>query len=202
MSNDATEIVVGANGRVLVADADTLGSGDFPTDVLVGSGDELDLAVWTEVGFVSENGVTFTDGKTIADIPAWQAFYPVRKIVTEKMTKVEFVMRQWNTDTVRFAFGGGSVSESGGVATYIPPAPGDLDNRAMVVEWVDGEATYRLVLPRGIVTGDVAAQVVRTAASDLPVSFEVSPAGLPVDGDLSTQPWYILTDAQQFESGS
>lgn len=200
--NDATEIVVGANGRVLVADADTLGSGDIPTDVVVGSGDQLDPAVWTEVGFVSENGVTFTDGKTIADIPAWQAFYPVRKIVTEKMTKVEFVMRQWNTSTIRFAFGGGSVDMAAGVATYTPPAPGDLDNRAMCIEWVDGPDTYRLVLPRGIVTGDVAAQVVRTAASDLPVSFEVSPAGLPTEGDLLSQPWYIVTDADQFESGS
>ncbi len=200
--NDATEIVVGANGRVLVAASDPLGSGDFPTDVVVGSGDALDPSVWTEVGFVSENGVTFTDGKTIADIPAWQAFYPVRKIVTDKMTKVEFVMRQWNTETVRFAFGGGDVDVSSGVALYTPPAPGDLDNRAMVVEWTDGPDMYRLVLPRGIVTGDVAAQVVRTAASDLPVSFEVSPAGLPVEGNLASQPWYIVTDADQFASGS
>jgi hypothetical protein len=43
----------------------------------------------------------------------------------------------------------------------------------------------------------------RTAATDLPISFEVTPQDTPTDGDLGTQPWYIVTDAAMFgESGS
>lgn len=195
--NDASEIVVGANGRVLVADADAVVA--WPDDVITGSGDDIDAA-FVEVGFVSEDGVTFTDGKDINDIPAWQAFYPVRKIVTGKSSRVEFVMKQWNAETASLAFGGGAIDTTGGVSVYTPPAPGELDSRAMIVEWVDGEDVYRLVLPRGIVTGEVSSKVTRTESADLPIAFEVTPEGTPADGDLGTQPWYLVTNAAGFGS--
>ena len=191
MSNDAEQIVIGANGRVLSAPVDSVVS--WPDDIA----SALDPA-FVEAGFTSEDGVTFTDGKTIADVMAWQAFYSVRKIVTEKASKVEFVMRQWNSENVKVAFGGGDIDHSSGVAVYTPPAPGELDTRAMIVEWTDNGDTYRLVLPRGLVTGEVSAQIMRTNAADLPVSFEVTPRGTPVAGDLSTEPWYLITDALAF----
>ena len=188
MAVDASEVVVGGNGRVLVADADTA---VFPETMAA-----LDSG-WTEVGYVSEDGITFTSGQEIEDIMAWQSFYSIRKVVASKSATVEFVMRQWNEDTVALAFGGGSVSRAAGVATYIPAEPGDLDERAMIVEWEDGADTYRLVLPRGLVTGEVSTNVVRTAAADLPVSFEITPEGLP-DEDIESNPWYLLTDADGF----
>jgi hypothetical protein len=191
--NDASEIVVGANGRVLVAPT----TAEMPDDV------STDLSAdWSEVGFVSENGVTFTDSKAITDIPAWQSFYPVRKIVSGKTSTIEFVMRQWNRTTVVFAFGGGAITNAAGVATYVPPAPGILDSRAVCVEWTDSGDTYRLVMPNGLASGDVSPNVVRTAATDLAVSFEATPEGNPVDDDLGSNPWYILTDAEGFASGS
>ncbi len=195
--NDASEIVVGANGRVLVAVADDVVV--WPDDVVVGSGDDLDAA-FTEVGFVSTDGVTFTDSKNINDIPAWQAFYPVRKVVTDKMSKIEFIMKQWDGTTVTTAFGGGSVTTDTGVSIYTPAEPGELAELAMVVEWIDGADVYRLVIPRGIVTGEVSTKVTRTDAADLPVAFEATPAGTPSEGDLGTQPWYIVTNAAQFGS--
>ncbi len=199
MSNNSEEIVVGANGRVLVANAADVTL--WPDDVTDTSGDSLDPA-FQEVGFVTEDGVTFADGKTINDIKAWQSFYPVRKNVTEKSSKIDFVMRQWNPLTVVTAFGGGAVDNSTGVSIYTPPVPGTLDELAIIVEWVDGDDTYRLVMPRGVVTGEVSSKVTRTDAADLPISFEASPAGSPDSSDLGTQPWYILTDADQFGSGS
>lgn len=201
MANDSSEIVVGANGRVLVLDADTAAS-VLPDDVVTGSGDSLLDDGWVEVGFVSEDGVTFTDGKDINDINAWQAFYPVRKIVTAKSSKIEWVMKQWDGTTVTTAFGGGTIDNSTGVSIYTPAAPGDLHELAVVVEWVDGGDTYRLVMPRGIVTGEVSTKVTRTESADLPVAFEATPAGTPEEGDLSSQPWYLITDAAQFGSGS
>lgn len=188
MPADASEVVVGANGRVLVAPADTA---VLPTTMAALN------AVWVEVGYVSEDGVTFTDGKDIEDVNAWQAFYPIRKLVSAKNSAVEFVMRQWNESTVPFAFGGGTISRTAGVTTYKPPAPGVLDERALIVEWTDGAETFRLVFPRGMVTGEVSANVVRTAALDLPINYEVTPAGVP-DGTLAKEPWYLLTNATQF----
>lgn len=188
MAVDANDVVVGANGRVLTAPTGTA----LPTTMAA-----LNVA-FIEVGYVSEDGVTFTDGKDVDDIGAWQSFYPIRKVVTGKTSTVEFVMRQWNESTVKLAFGGGTISRTAGVTTYTPPGPEELNKIATVIEWQDGSSTYRLVLPVGMVTGEVSSNVVRSAAADLPVSIEVTPAGLPVPGTPSTQPWYLLTNAPQF----
>jgi hypothetical protein len=186
---DSTEVVVGGNGAVYVAPVGTA----LPTSVLPFS--TLNAA-FRQVGYTSEDGVTFTDGKTIEDVRAWQAFYPIRKIITEKESSIEFVMRQWNQDNVVTAFGGGTIVEMpGGVTKYLPPGPGDLTFLAMVVEWTDGTNNFRLVLPRGQVTGEVSANVTRTSAADLPIKFDVAPVGNPVAGQDSTQPWFLLTDA-------
>lgn len=190
MANDATEVVVGASGRVLVGDPTLV---TLPTNVATAL-----AATWVEVGFVSEDGVTFTDSQDINDIPAWQSFYPIRKVVSSKASKLEFVMRQWNETTVPLAFGGGTISRVSGVTTYTPPAPGTIFYRAMVVEWTDGGNTFRLVVPRGLATGEVSSKIVRTDAADLPISFDVVPSGSPVAGQLSTQAWYLLTNDASF----
>lgn len=188
MPVDSTEVTVGASGRVLVAPVGTA----LPTSMAA-----LNVA-FKDIGYVSEDGITFTDGKEIEDVLAWQSFYPLRKIIASKSTVVEFVMRQWNEDTVKLAFGGGTISRTAGVTTYTPPGPEELDSRAMIIEWTDGAETFRLVFPNGLVTGEVSSNVVRTAAADLPLSFEVTPTGLPIVGTLSTQPWYLLSNATQF----
>lgn len=190
MGVDASEVVVGANGRVLVAAADDVSESGMPDDV-----DSELSGDWTEVGYVSEDGITFKAGQTVDDIPAWQSFYPIRKVVTAKTAGCEFVMRQWNAFNLILAFGGGSIDDSTGDSVYIPAAPGELDERAICIEWVDGEDIYRLVFPRGMVTGEVSSNVVRTKAADLPISFEVTPEGEAESGDLSTQPWYLITNA-------
>lgn len=186
--NVASEITVGANGRVLVADYSAVSV--WPTTVAAAL-----PAQFVEVGFVSEDGVTFTDSKTIADVKAWQAFYPVRKIITEKMSKIEFIMQQYNDNTVKAAFGGGIVAVASGVVTYTPPVPGEIAVLAMVLEWTDGTDIYRLVMPRGMVTGEVSSKVTRTDNADLPVSFEATPLSSPTVGQLGTQPWYLLSNA-------
>lgn len=197
MTIDSDEVVVGADGRVWVAPEDTAVPDDFTTL----SGD------WINMGYVSEDGITFKNGQEVEDINAWQSFYPIRKVVASKSTGVEFVMRQWNADTVQLAFGGGQVVDdnTGVYKLYVPPTPGELDTRAMIIEWEDGDSQYRLVLPRGMVTGEVETNIVRTGAADLPIAFDVTPAGAPDSLDdpptvdqLATQPWYLITDAPQF----
>lgn len=190
MPADANEVVVGADGKVWVAPAGTA----LPTNTATALN-----AAFKDVGYVSEDGVTFTDSKEIEDVGAWQSFYPIRKLITGKNFAVEFIMRQWNEDTVKVAFGGGTISRTAGITTYRPPKPSDaLDVRAVVIEWFDGAATYRLVIPRAIIDGEVNPNVVRTAAADLPVSFAASPSGSPDGVTLALEPWYLLTNATQF----
>lgn len=186
MAQDATEVVVGANGDVFVA---PVGS-NLPVDV----DDPLDTAFSEALGFTSEDGVTATDGKTTTNIGAWQSFYPLRTIVTERNFSVAFVLRQWNQDTVSLAFGGGTFEATGSFTKYTPPDPSVIDERVLVVDWADGDDHYRLVVPRCTVSEDVATQVTRTNAADLPITMTVL---APAEGD---DPWFMLTDAVRFSS--
>lgn len=190
MPADANEVVVGGNGKVYVAPAGTA----LPTNIATALN-----AAFKDVGYVSEDGVTFNDSKDVADVEAWQAFYPIRKLIEAKNSSLEFVMRQWNEDTVKVAFGGGTISRVSGITTYRPPTPdAGLTYHAVVVEWVDGASTYRLVIPRCVIDGEVSPNIVRTAAADLPVSLAVTPSGNPDGVTLALEPWYLVTNAAQF----
>jgi len=162
--NDSSQVVVGANGQVYVAPA-PLDPGSEPDDVTTA----LDAA-FVELGFISEDGATFTEGKDITDIGAWQSFWPIRKIVTARTVQVAFAIRQWARENIEFALGG-TVEDNGGEFTYTPPSPSELDERSLVLQWQDDDKNYRLWIPRGIVSENVEFQLVRTAAADLAVTF-------------------------------
>lgn len=181
---DASEVVIGANGAFLTAPFGTT----LPTTLA-----DPDAA-FVDHGYTSEDGVTFRDEKEVEDIEAWQSFYPVRKVVAAKTSGIETVLRQFNPDNAQLAFGGGAVDVSGGVATYTPPAPGELADISAIVDWQDGDYNFRLVVPKAIVTGEVETNLVRTAAADLPIALEATPEGEPTDGDPETFPFYILSD--------
>jgi hypothetical protein len=185
MTQSAEDVVIGANGSVSTAPFGTT----LPTDV-----DTALHAAFIEHGFVSEDGVTFRDDKEVEGIPAWQSFYDIRKVVSAKSSGIEYVLRQYTPDNLKLAYGGGDIEVAGGVATYTPPVPGELDDRSQVVEWIDGDYTWRLVVPKGIATGEVESQLVRTAAADLPIAFEATPEGAPTPGDPETFPFYIVSD--------
>src|SRR6185503_13529384 len=162
MPNDSSEIVVGANGTVWVAPVGTT----LPADI-----DEALAVDFVDVGFVSENGATFTDSKEITDINAWQSFYPVRRIISSRSSQLAFAIRQWNSDNVKFAFGGGQVTSTANGFEYTPPDPSELDERALCLEWADDTKNYRLVFPRGLVSENVESTAARTSAMDLPITF-------------------------------
>jgi hypothetical protein len=183
MAIDNDEIVVGANGSIYVANV----GATEPTDILSGW-----AAAWTNLGYATEDGVTITDGKTITDKMAWQSFHPVRKLVTGRMFTVSFTLIQWNLGSVVLAFGGGSVSTpSAGVYKYTPPTPENIDERALGIEWTDGapsvHKTYRLIVPRCIVSENVETVVSRTDSANLPITVAAV-------GEAGTNPWYLLTN--------
>lgn len=190
---NAGNIVVAGTGKVATG---PVAAGTLPVDIATALN-----AAYEEVGFTSEDGVTRTDGRSVDDVPAWQAFYPPRKIVTEKSGSVAFVMREYDPDTVALAFGGGTLTVVAGPpakSIYTPPEPEDLDYRTLIVEYEDGGDTFRFVIPRGLVTGDVESNLTRTGPLDLPITFDMTPAGRPTAGvtttALATQPWYEISN--------
>lgn len=192
---DASEVVVGADGNFYTA----------PYSDSLALPDDIDTALdarFAQHGFVTGDGVNFADGKEIEDLDAWQSFYPIRKIIVSRSSKIECVLRQFNAHNVKLAFGGGSIESAGGVSIYVPPAPGELDNRAAVVEWFDDQYGFRLVMPKGVVTDDVETNLQRQDSANLPIGFEATPAGTPTAGDETTFPFYIVTDHPAFTDES
>lgn len=183
MSKDVDEIVVGANGTVWVAPVGTTAPA---TEIAAPA------AGWVDMGYTSEDGATVSDSKTLEQIPVWQLFYAARRIITERDLNIAVVLRQWSGEKVKLAFGGGEVTEpTADHFKYTPPSPGEIDERAYMLDWVDGTKHYRLVIPRCMVTENVETNIVRTAAADLPITVGI----LGSDG---VDPWYLLTDDPSF----
>lgn len=188
MGKDADEIVVGANGSVYVAEV----GATIPASIAVPLGGS-----WTELGYVTEDGVTWTDGKSLQSIRAWQSFYDLRRIVDSREGMLAFGMMQWDGVTVPLALGGGEITESApgsGNFRYTPPDPADIDERAMAVEWTDGDKDYRLIFPKGMVSENVETNIVRTGAAILPITFALL-------GEEGVEPFILDTNDPAFASG-
>lgn len=188
MAQNAEEIVVAAQGSINVATVtDTL---VYPT-----TEDETLDSAFAELGYATEDGVTFTATPNVEDINAWQAATPVRRLVTARALTLATQLEQWNEDTFAIAFGGGEWSESGTTFRYDPPADTDaLVSLAVVIDAQDGDRKMRWVVYRTNVTEAVETNLTRTAAAVLPVTFS---ALTPDDQDRA---WYYLSDDAAFGS--
>jgi hypothetical protein len=185
-ANSSDQTVIGASGTLYIG---------TPGATITAPTDE-DTAVDTDlvqVGFLTEDGVTFRDGKEVGSLRAWQTPYDVRRFVTGRMFELEFSLMQWNWHTVPFAFGGGTLTEpTAGEYKYVPPDGADLDERALVLDWLDGTEIHRLWVPRGIVIDAVEVTIKRDEAAVLPIKF-----GAIFDG--TNDPWTYFTDSTAFD---
>ena len=175
MALDADEVVIGANGAVYVGAVGSTG----PTDIETA----LDAA-FTHLGYVTDDGITLTPGMDTAEINAWQSFYPVRRIVTSRSFDIAIPLLQWNQESIKLAFGGGSFATTAGPPayyTYTPPSPEEIDYRALVLEWADDTKEYRLHVPKVLVTdaGDLSLNRTDAAALDLTFSLEATDGSNP-----------------------
>src|SRR5262245_1223156 len=117
MAPNAAEIVVAANGTIFVANI-TGTSVTYPTTVR----GTLAGTLWMEMGYVTDDGVTFTATPNVEDIMAWQSATPVRRVTTSRELAVAASLLEWDWDTFVAAFGGGTWSNDGTTYTFNPPA--------------------------------------------------------------------------------
>ena len=163
-TQDATELVVAGFGNVWVGPYGTA----LPTTPTANP------AGFNKVGLISEDGVDWSEEKTVQDFMAWQSRYPVRRSLTDVKLKITCALQQWNEDNLIAALGGGSVSSpSAGVYKYVPIADTEqLDDVSVVVDWNDGSENHRLVLPKANATEGVSIKLQRTELAVIPVAFE------------------------------
>ena len=159
---DGTEVRVAGAGHVYVADAGTA----LPDDL------EAMPVGWTDLGYVTEDGVGFTFGRETEDINAWQGS-KIRVLTTAEPVSVALALMQTNADVLKVALGGGAITVNTGVYTYTPPAEGVNTERAMVIEFVDGDLTYRYGLHRVQLEGEVTFTLTKAGAVTYPLTFGV-----------------------------
>lgn len=183
MAQTAEQIKVAAEGKIYIAQK--AWEPVLPTDVTTA----LDTN-FKEVGYASDDGVSFSKSEQVEDVNVWQSQTAARRIVTSRDFSATVPLAQWNRNTVSAAFGGGTWSEPKvGVFRFDPPADVEaLAEYVVVIEAEDGKKKDRWVIERCNVTGDVETQFVRNAAALLPVTF----SALTPDG--KEKPWYFLTN--------
>ena len=161
--NLASQVKIGSGGKVWVAPIGTV----IPANETVAP-----AAAFKPLGFITEDGVTIRDSKTVQEKRAWQNRYPVKRWVNSRAYEVSFTLEQINWLTFPFAMGGGTLTEpTAGKFKYVPPAPDFLDSRALLIDWSEGAVLYRLFIPEGLVTDNVEFQVQAEDTIELPVTY-------------------------------
>jgi len=183
MAQTAEQIKVAAKGGLFLARFDD--EPKLPEDLDT----SLDAA-FSEVGYASTDGVTFTKSEETEDIEVWQSKTAVRKIVTKRDFSAATSLVQWNRQNVSLAMGGGEWTEpKPGVYRFDPPKDYDaLTDWVAVIETVDGERVDRYVIEKCNITGDVETQAVANAAQMLPLTL----SALTPDG--KDKPWFYLSN--------
>lgn len=183
MALDATEIRAGLGAHVYIASAGTT----MPTGLATPSNS------FTELGYVSEDGVTFTSAPDFRDQMAWQSLRPIGRKRTGIEETITFGLMQINKAIVSFAFGGTTTTDLTTYYTVTPPAVDAApDYRALVIDWKDGSDNYRLAAPKVLLTGSIELALKATEDTIIPVEVTIIE---PTSGAA----WTLITDDASFE---
>lgn len=141
MALAASEVRVGVTGAIAVAPAAT----SAPTTVAAA------LTGFTDIGYVSEDGLTTSTGTDTNDIKAWQNGDLVRRVQTSHDFTLQFTMLQTNEKTLEVYYG--NFTHGVGAADGSVQVTGEQGYRgAWVFDVVDDDQLIRIVVPDGQVT--------------------------------------------------
>lgn len=188
MSNNADEIVVAQDGSINVAPYGTT----LPT--LTSSPTSALNAAFKEMGYASEDGVSFSVARDIVGRRVWQSKSEVRRDEQGRDETLAMVLVQWNEDTMREVFGGGEVENTAlNVFVYTPPAPGEsLREVSVAIDWQDGDKDYRLLIPKATVDGDVEITLNAQEMAGLPFGLKA------LYDDVAGFAWRVISDDPSF----
>jgi len=159
VANDGDNVRVGLTGSVYIAPKGTTAPVDLDTAWPAG---------WVDLGYLSDDGVELTYSTETEDINAWQSLSPVRKVLTGVDMTLGFTAIELKTTTMTLYFPSATMSDVSGTVhkLSIPAAPAP-DERAIGLEWIDGDIKNRLIIARGEVTDREALTLARSGAVGL-----------------------------------
>ncbi|WP_353809076.1 hypothetical protein [Agromyces sp. SYSU T00194] len=155
---DIAEVRVAVDGIVATGE---FGVATAPTDGTTELG-----VTWSDLGYVSEDGVTETTEQSTTVLRAWQRAKKVRTLIEEGTVRYAFTLLQTSADTVAFYYGG-TVGTDGSIVIDVSVERPVI---AFILDVIDGDDVIRAYAPEAQVV-EVGDQVF---ASGEPVGYEVT----------------------------
>jgi len=158
---------------------------------------------WVDLGYVTPDGITANYGREVTEIYAMQSADPVRVISTRTPKTIGFSMMQQGRDQLILAMGGGTYALEAletDVYRYTPPSAAVIDERAMLVEMIDGVHIYRWEYKRVQNREGVEQTLQREDSANFPVTMQIlTPADGSAPFNLITNDLPLTTDEQDEE---
>lgn len=155
MALSADNVNVAVTGKVYVA----------PTTATAPTGSDSTLTGFTELGYVSADGITVTHDRSTSQIRAWQNSDLVREVTTEATTTYALTLLESNEDVIEAYFG---ATITGGKVQVNPSATGG--RKSWVIDVVDGADVIRHYIP----TGEVTAVEAQTFANGEAIGYGIT----------------------------
>lgn len=166
MTLDSNNVLVALTGAVLTADTGTTA----PTDA-----DASWATGWTDLGYISEDGITEAHDDTTNEINAWQNGDVVRSMITGSSATYQFTVIETTVAALELYYKGSTVTgTAGGPAKLEVKAPA-AQRRAFGFDVIDGLNIVRWVVPSGEVTerGDI------SYVNGDPIGFDLTVTAYP-----------------------
>jgi hypothetical protein len=134
MALTADNVVVGITGKVYVG----------ATSATAPTSSTSSLTGFSELGYVSADGVEFATDRATNQIRAWQNADLVRESVTEATVTYSFTLLETNQEVIETYFGSTMID---GKIELVPTATGG--RKSFVIDIVDGAKNIRHYVPSG-----------------------------------------------------
>lgn len=149
MALTATEVLVAPNGHVFIGSA--AGIVARPASLTVASASTA--TGFTELGYITDDGVSITPNVDSDDIMAWQTLSPVKTILTASGLELKFTLLQTNEKAIETFFNFSDLSSNGTVASLDVAASPSSQERSLLVTWADDAGkNYELYFARAFCT--------------------------------------------------
>lgn len=171
MALDSDNVRVAVTGAVYVG----------PTSASAPTGSGSTLTGFTDLGYVSADGITETIERTTNQIRAWQGGALVREVTSEGTYSVSLTFIETNEDVLELYFGS---SITDGELNGDPTQSGG--RKSFVVDVVDGSIVERTYIP----AGEITAVGERTLASGEAIGYNVTITAYADTSNVTYKKWF------------
>ncbi|MFD9629794.1 phage tail tube protein [Streptomyces violascens] len=138
-------------------------------------------AAFTDIGWISDDGITESNSADTSEVKGWQGGQTVRKVISSSEMTFQFTAIETSKTVLELYHKGSKVVTTSGKSVLAIKAPGP-DRRSFGFDVIDGNSHIRIVVPDGEVTetGDI------TYKGDEAIGYELTVTAYPgADGTVA-----------------